>query len=365
MKRISALLLSVFLLLIISSGSPCLALEKNEIEIYDVMPVYFANVQDTMNAFRSLYGHICMPDGGKPEKIGVDSSGITFSVSGGATTNIPFGDLKAMVVLHARGQGKTNFPWAVISQISEKGSNVVIGVQNRESAEKLISVIASFAAAAGHPVDFNNIGANTVEPKPQDMKSNGLTETKGGVVQYVLIGGVSEKAGLRAGDLILSINGLEVDSNTKFQKEVWPTIWPSAGVYDLEILRKGVPMSIRVEARSADSMPTPPPSLAFGKQQQEKQDQRPQMGFSIREMSESEIASSNGARGAVVAKIEAGGEAEKAGLLAGDLIISCNGNSLTDAASLATLLKKGENVFTVIRNGQKKTISINPIVAAF
>lgn len=355
------LLLSVFLLLI-SLGSPCLALEKNEIEIYDVMPVYFASVQDTINAFRSLYGHFCMPDGSKPEKIGVDSSGITFSFSGGAVSRIPFDELKAMAVLHAKGQNEGNYPWAVLAQISEKGDNFAIAVQTREFAEKLISILASFAAAAGHPVDFNSIGANTVEPTPQDLKSNGLAEAKGGVVEYVLIGGVSEKAGLKVGDLILSINGLEVDSNTRFQEEVWPTIWPSAGIYDLKILRKGVPVSIRIEARPADSLPIPPASLAFGKEQQ---DQRPQMGFSIREMSESEIASANGKTGAVVANVEQGGEAEKAGMVAGDLIVSCNGNSLADAASLAKSLKKGENVFIVIRNGEKKTISINPVVATF
>ncbi|MDO9509334.1 MAG: PDZ domain-containing protein, partial [Thermovirgaceae bacterium] len=145
-------------------------------------------------------------------------------------------------------------------------------------------------------------------------------------------------------------------------EEIWPTIWPSAGKYDLEILRKKVPMSIHIEPRSLDSIPKPPAGLVFPPAPQK---QGPKLGFKLRDLSESEIVTLNGRTGAVIEEITPGGEADKAKMLVGDVIISCNGKPLSDATGLGALLVAEENIFVLLRNGAELTIRINPVVVSY
>ncbi|MDO9509245.1 MAG: PDZ domain-containing protein, partial [Thermovirgaceae bacterium] len=223
MKKLLALAMILCLFLV-----PCPVAEalSKDMLIYDTMPVYFGSVEEGLQALSSLDGQLCAADGALLKDIHLSSSGITFSAAGRSPDVITFGALFALAIISRADDTKADFAWAVIAQASKDAPPVVIVAKNRDAAEKLFSIVASFAAAAGHPYDFINSGAMTEEPTQQDLKDNGLKTVKGGVVTHVLIGGVAEKAGLKAGDIILSINGLQVDSLTKFQEEIWPTIWP-------------------------------------------------------------------------------------------------------------------------------------------
>ncbi|MDT8284134.1 MAG: PDZ domain-containing protein [Thermovirgaceae bacterium] len=359
MKKLSVL--AMILCLFLVSCPVAEALSKDML-IYDTMPVYFSSIEEGLKALSSLDGQLCAADGTPLKDIQLSSTQISFAAAGSSPYLVSFSSLFALAIVSRADDTKADFAWAVIAQASKDAPPVVIVAKNREAAEKLFYIVTSFAAAAGHPYDFINSGAMTEEPTKQDLKDNGLKTVKGGVVTHVLIGGVAEKAGLKAGDIILSINGLHVDSLTKFQEEVWPTIWPSAGKYDLEILRKKVPMSIHIEPRSPDSIPRPPAGLAFPQQAQK---QGPKLGFSLRDMTESEIVMINGRTGAVIEEIVPGGEADKAKMQVGDVIISCNGKPLSDARGLGQLLTAEENIFVLLRNGAEMTIRINPVVVSY
>jgi Trypsin-like serine proteases, typically periplasmic, contain C-terminal PDZ domain len=234
----------------------------------------------------------------------------------------------------------------------------------------MFSVLASFAAAAGAPLELRDVGSAAVDPTKQDLKANKLKEPKGGVVQWVAIGGPSEKAGLRVGDLILSINGLPVDNNTEFQEKVWPTIAPSKGVekYDIELLRKGTPMTVQIKVRSLESLPKPPATLNFAPPPGlpgVAQKQPPKLGFTLRSLEQAEITTLNGKTGAAIAELTPGGEAEKAKMQVGDIIVACNGKPLAGPKELGSLLVAGENTFTVVRKGLQLTFKLNPAVASY
>lgn len=353
---VPALILCLFL-----ASCPLAEALSKDILIYDIMPIYFESVDEGMKALSSLDGQLCTADGAPLKDIHLSSSGITFSAAGSSPYVINFGTLSTIAILSRADDTQADFAWAVIAQAS-KDEYAVIATKNRDAAEKLLSIVASFSAAAGHPLDFRNSGAMTEEPTKQDLNDNGLKKARGGVVTHVLIGGVAEKEGLKAGDLIMSINGLSVDSLAKFREEIWPTIWPSAGKYDLEILRKKVPVSIHIEPRPLDSIPKPPAGLVFPADQQK---QAPKLGFTLRNLTESEVIALNGRTGAVIADITPGGEADKAHMQVGDVIISCNGKPLTDAKGLGQLLSVEENTFVLLRNGAEMTIRINPVVATY
>lgn len=67
-------------------------------------------------------------------------------------------------------------------------------------------------------------------------------------------------------------------------------------------------------------------------------------------------------KGALIADVTAGSPAEKAGLLRNDIILSVNGQKVTDATSttriVGRLIANTSNKFEIIRNGKRQTINV-------
>lgn len=366
MKKTTFPLIALFLLAV--AGIPASAVEPVGYVVYDTVPTYFNTLDESFSAFSSIRSEIAT-EGGELKKVNLSKEAISFQAAVGSPLSIPFSSL-TLLRLFEVPKSPDAYKWGVGAKISEKGDAVFLATKSREAAEKLFSALASFSAAAGHPLDFRDVGSAAVDPTKKDLKANNLKEPKGGVVQWVAVGGVSEKAGLQAGDLILSINGLPVDNNTEFQDKVWPTIAPDKGIekYDLEILRKGTPMSIQIKVRSLDSLPKPPATLNFAPpagSAAAAQKQQPKLGFTLRGLTESETTALSGKTGAVIEALAPGGEAEKAKMQVGDVIVTCNGTPVAGPKELGPLLTAGENTFTVIRKGIQMTFKINPVVASY
>ena len=358
----------IALSLLAASGAPALAVEPVGYVVYDFVPTYFNTLEEGMKALSGIRSQVST-QGGEMKNINLSKEAISFQTAVGSPISIPFASLTLLRLFEIPAE-KSAYKWAVGVKVSEKGDGIFLAATSREAAEKLYSVLASFAAAAGAPLELRDVGSAAVDPTKKDLKANGLKEARGGVVQWVAVGGPSEKAGLQAGDLILSINGLPVDNNTEFQEKVWPTIAPNKGVetYDLEILRKGSPMSIKIQLRSLDSMPKPPSTLNFAPPPglaAAGQKQPPKLGFTLRSLEPMELSALNGKTGAAIAELAPGGEAEKAKMQVGDIIVTCNGKTLAGPKDLGPLLVAGENTFTVVRKGLLLTIKVNPVVASY
>ena len=350
------------------SPVPATAVEPVAYFVYDVVPTYFTTLEETLAAFSAIRNQIAT-QGGDIQGINLSREAISFKPAVGSPVSIPFATLTLLWVFEIP-KASEPWKWGVGARISEKGDFVFLAAKSREAAEKMFSILASFAAAAGSQIDFRDVGSATVAPTKQDLKANNLKDSRGGVVQWVAVGGVSEKAGLQVGDLILSINGLPVDDNTEFQEKVWPTIAPGKGIetYDLEILRKGTPMTIQVKLRSLESIPRPPATLNFAPppgSSAAAQKQPPRLGFTLRGLDSAETASLNGKTGAAIAELASGGEAEKAKMQVGDIIVACNGQALAGPKELGALLVAGENTFTALRKGLQLTFKLNPPVASY
>ncbi len=362
MKKTVLALLALFLL---ASCMPAFAVEPTAYIVYDTLPTYFNTIEDGMKALSSIRDQIAT-EGGEMKNVNLSKEGINFQTAVGSPVSIPFATF-TILRLFEIPKAAEPYKWGLGAKVSENGGNVFLAAKSREAAEKMFSILASFTAAAGHPLDFRDVGSAAVDPNKADLKANGLKAPKGGVVQWVAVGGVSEKAGLQAGDLILSINGLPVDSNKEFQEKVWPTIAPDKGIekYDLEILRKGTPMSIHIQVRSMESLPKPPETLSFVAPAAAAQNQPPKLGFTLRSLTDEELKALNGKTGAVIAELAPGGEAEKAKMQVGDIIVACNGKPLPDVKALGPLLVSGENTFVLLRKGLQLTIKVNPVVASY
>lgn len=363
-----ATLAFIALLLLAAAGMPASAVEPVPYVVYDFVPTYFSTLEEGMMAFSSIRDQIAT-SGGAIQGLNLSKEALSFKTAVGSPISIPFASF-TLLRLFEIPKSQDAYKWGLGAKISEQGDPVFLAVKSREAAEKMYSILASFGAAAGAPLQLRDPGSSAVDPTKKDLKDNGLKEPKGGVVQWVAVGGASEKAGLRVGDLILSINGLPVDNNKEFQEKVWPTIAPDKGVetYDLEILRKGTPMPIQIKLRSLETFPKPPASLNFAPPPGSAaagQKQPPKLGFTLRDLDPMELSALNGKTGAAIAELAAGGEAEKAKMQVGDIIVACNGKTLAGPKDLGPLLATGENTFTVIRKGLQLTIKVNPVVASY
>lgn len=366
LKKTILALIALFLLA--AANTTTFAVEPVGYVVYDFVPTYFNTLEEAFKAFASIRSEIAT-SGGEIKGVNVSREAISFQSAVGSPISIPFASL-TLLRLFEVPKSTDAYKWGIGAKISEKGDSVLLAAKSREAAEKTFSALASFSAAAGHPLDFRDVGSAAVDPTKQDLKANNLKEPKGGVVQWVAVGGVSEKAGLQVGDLILSINGLPVDNNTEFQEKVWPTIAPDKGIekYDIELLRKSTPMTVQIKVRSLDTLPKAPATLNFAPPAgfpAAAQKQPPKLGFTLRSLDPTEITTLNGKTGAAIAELAPGGEAEKAKMQVGDIIVACNGKTLADPKDLGPLLVAGENTFTVVRKGLQLTFKLNPAVASY
>ncbi len=366
LKKIVLVLAALFM--IAAANATAFAVEPVGYVVYDFVPTYFSTLEEGFKAFSSIRNQIAT-SGGDIKNVNLSREAITFSAAVGSPVSIPFASF-TLLRLFEIPKSPDAYKWGLAAKISEKGDSVLLAAKSREAAEKMFSVLASFAAAAGAPLELRDVGSAAVDPTKQDLKANKLKETKGGVVQWVAVGGPSEKAGLQVGDLILAINGLPVDNNTEFQEKVWPTIAPGKGIekYDVELLRKGTPMTVQIKVRSLESLPKPPATLNFAPPPglaAAGQKQPPKLGFTLRSLDQAEITTLNGKTGAAIAELTPGGEAEKAKMQVGDIIVACNGKPLDGPKDLGPLLVAGENTFTVVRKGLQLTFKLNPAVASY
>ena len=362
LKKTALALLSLFLL--VSAGTAAFAVEPVGYVVYATRPSYFNTIEEAMKALAAVGSQVAT-EGGEIRNINLTKEALTFQTSVGSPVSIPFASF-TLLRLFEVPKAPDAYKWGLGAKVSEKGNPVMLATKSREAAEKMFSILASFAAAAEAPLDLRDVGSATADPTKKDLKDNGLKDPKGGVVQWVAVGGPSEKAGLQVGDLILSINGLAVDNNSEFQEKVWPTIAPGKGAdkYDVEILRKGKSMAVQIHLPSLETFPRPPASLSFAAAAP-AQKQPPKMGFTLRSLDQAESAALNGKTGAAIAELATGGESEKAKMQVGDIIVACNGTPLAGPKDLGPLLATGENVFTVMRKGIQMTFRINPVVASY
>ncbi len=239
---------------------------------------------------------------------------------------------------------------------------------HERSGPELYSIIASLSAAAGNPLDLRgNLGGSSDTPTKEALKNAGLKKQAGVVVNLVEMGGPSEKAGLKAGDIILSINGHAIESYEHFEKTIWPSLDLSSEWFDLVFMRKGKKESVKIRTMPADQLPVPPKSLSFGKVPAAGSGAKepPKLGFVLRNLTMSEKSALKGRTGAAVLEIKPGGLAEAMKMQPGVIILFCNGKAVPSAEGLSGLLVEGENNFLLLRNGKEITVGISTVTESF
>ncbi|TCK27913.1 Do/DeqQ family serine protease [Ancylobacter aquaticus] len=191
----------------------------------------------------------------------------------------------------------------------------------------MVRVVLQSALSGSKVVRRPWLGADLQQMTPDLAEGLDVVRPTGALVQNIFPGSPAEKAGLRAGDLIVAVAGLEVDDPDAFGFRF--ATRPLGGSVDLGIIRQGKPVTIRVGLETAPET-VPRDELIL-------QGRSPLSGATVVNLSPAvieEMRTIDAMKGVVILTVEEGSPAERTSFRPGDVILDINGTAIATTADL-------------------------------
>ncbi|MYM26775.1 Do family serine endopeptidase [Duganella sp. CY15W] len=190
------------------------------------------------------------------------------------------------------------------------------------------------------------LGVTVQEVNQGFADSFNLATPEGALVSNVERGGPADKAGLKAGDVILALNGQKIVSSADLPSTVGLST-PGEKI-TLNVWRQGKPMQVTAtlgnandKVARADAAPADQASAKL------------RLGLSLRQLDPSERRESGIASGLLIQ--DAGGAAANAGVQPGDVLLSVNGLPVNNIDQVRDVVgKAGKSVALLIQRGDDK-----------
>ena len=201
------------------------------------------------------------------------------------------------------------------------------------------------------------LGVMIQDITPELAKSFGLKTTEGVLISDVVKNDPADKAGLKAGDVVIRFDGKEIKNAHVLSRIVANT--PPGRQVVLEILRNGKESKV---SATIGSMPLK------GEVQPAKEEST--WGLTVQELTP-QLAERLGLdpseKGVIVAQVEPGSPAGEAGIQPGDLIQEVNRQPIRDMNDYIQAIraaKKGESLLLLIGRGEGSLfVVLNPVSA--
>ncbi|MBP3730121.1 MAG: DegQ family serine endoprotease [Mailhella sp.] len=214
---------------------------------------------------------------------------------------------------------------------------------------------------AGKKVSRGWLGV-AIQDVSEDMaKALGLKNAQGAIIGNVMPGEPADKAGLRAGDVLVRIDGTQVASASEATRKI-ASLKPGAEA-KVTVIRDGdeksftVKLGERAASRGSASSPN-----ARGEQIE--------LGLNLRSVTPEDadrLQIASDIKGLLVLDVTPGSRAEAAGLRSGDVILSANQKPVQKPGDLASIVRRdrdrgvimllvnrrGETFFTTVSLGKK------------
>jgi serine protease Do len=211
------------------------------------------------------------------------------------------------------------------------------------------------------------MGVSVGDLTPDLVQAFGLPQgTKGALVQSVVPRGPAAKAGVEAGDVIVSLNGKPVDSAGQLTRSV-ALVAPGEKA-EITVLRKGQKrqLAFAVAQRPEDEIAVARGELG-GEEGGESADRSPKLGVSLAPLTPElarELGVAGAGEGVVVTDVVDGGPAQRAGIRRGDVILELNQQSVRrpdEVAGVVAKLKEGDMALLRVRRGEQAIFVAVPI----
>jgi S1-C subfamily serine protease len=225
---------------------------------------------------------------------------------------------------------------------SKSGGSQGIGFAIPANMVKLIVE----SALQGGTVRRPWLGASLAEVSSQIANAAGLDRASGAFVSEVFDGGPAASGGLRAGDIIVSVDGKDVSDPNAFAYRF--TTRGTSGEVELEVLRAGTRRKLSVPLMTAPE--NPPRDI------RDLSGNNPLGGAKVANLSPAvaDELSIGDTKGVVVVETEAYSIARRVGVKPGDIISEINGEKVDTTKSLEKLVGKTARLWrmTIKRGGQ-------------
>ncbi len=186
----------------------------------------------------------------------------------------------------------------------------------------------------------------TGQPVTPDMfESLGLKHAGGALANRVRAGSPADRAGIKPGDVILSINGHDVQDPSALKFRL-ATVAIGSDI-NLSVWRKGKQIDVKMKAEAPPEDPPREETLIQGN--------NPLSGAVVANLSPALIEDLNQlpADSGVVVLGTKGGNAARIGLQAGDLVLAANGNKIASVKELTRVMAAGGAMVMQIGRGEK------------
>jgi Do/DeqQ family serine protease len=217
----------------------------------------------------------------------------------------------------------------------------------------MVRVVVASAEHGGKAVERPWLGARLQAVTPDIADGLGLKTPTGALVANVERESPAAQGGLKAGDLILSVDGQTVDDPNAFDYRF--ATKPIGGTAELGLLRAGKTLSAKVALRLAPALPRDEITI---------RSRSPFSGAKIANLSPAladELQLQNAEEGVVILDIDAGSYASNVGFRRGDVIMAVNGEKIAKTADLARVTSTPSRSWRVIirRGGQQISAVFN------
>lgn len=249
--------------------------------------------------------------------------------------------------------------------------------QRAEAATPVAQAESPLLAALATGGD-NYLGIAATEVTRENMGRYNLREPRGVVILRVAAGSPAERAGLKAGDVILRFDGEQVTTHSKLQRLINEAA-PEQNIR-LTISRNGTEQEISVTlGRRTDGLQalakvysTTPNAEARRSLEQLQRNQGVmalgwgrRIGVSTTQLTRqlADYFNVPGGRGLLITAVSENSPASRAGLKAGDVIMDVDGQKIESAGDLSRAINRqsdGDITLTIIRNRERRTLRVTP-----
>jgi S1-C subfamily serine protease len=213
-----------------------------------------------------------------------------------------------------------------------------------------VRVVVASAEGGGAAVKRPWLGAKLQIVTADIADSMGLQRPSGALVASVVSGGPAEKAGLKSGDLVVSIDGASIDDPNAFGYRF--ATKPLGGTAQLGILRQGRSMTLPIALQSLPDTP---------RQEVQIKARSPFSGATVANLSPAladELRLDAQTEGVVITAVADGSAAQSVGFQKGDVVVTVNNEKINRSADLERVTSAGGRQWriTILRGGQQISV---------
>ncbi|MSP31204.1 MAG: DegQ family serine endoprotease [Pseudolabrys sp.] len=217
----------------------------------------------------------------------------------------------------------------------------------------MVSVVVTSAKGGSSAVKRPWLGAKLQAVTPEIADSMSLKRPAGALIASVFAGGPAAQAGLKAGDVIVSVDGQAVDDTNAFDYRF--ATKPLGGTAKLGALRAGRELAATIALQTAPETPREEITI---------RSRSPFSGAKIANLSPAladELQLQNVDDGVVILDVDNGSYASNLGFQRGDVIEAVNGEKIAKTRDLDRLTKTPNASWriNILRRGQKISAVFN------